>query len=80
MSEETVVGKRFTIVIPKVLRQQLGLKEGQRVLLQVEKRKLLLEPLPAEPYAVLARVVGEPYHEARDEPRAEAWLKKHAGR
>lgn len=80
MSERAVVGKRFTIVVPKAIRRRLGLKEGQSVLLSVEGGKLLVQPLPEDPYEVLKQVVGEPYDETKDEKRAEEWLMRRAGR
>ena len=30
--EEAIIGRRFTLVIPKSIREEIGLKEGQRVL------------------------------------------------
>lgn len=79
MSEQAVIGKRFTLVIPKRVREQLGLREGQRVLVRVEEGKVVVDPLPWNPYQVLERVVGEPYEEERDEGKAERWVKEHAG-
>ena len=80
MSEESVIGRRYTLVIPKTIREELTLKEGQRVLIHVEEGKIIIEPLPRNPYKVLEEVIGEPYEEERDEPEAEGWLKSHAGR
>jgi AbrB family looped-hinge helix DNA binding protein len=77
VSEQTRIGKRFTLVIPKTVRTRLGLKEGQRVLVRVEEGRLLVEPLPWNPYEVLQEVVGEPYAE-REEAAAERWLQDHA--
>ncbi len=80
MSEQVAIGKRFTIVIPKLIRKKLELKEGQSLLVRVEEAKLVLEPLPGDPYEVLKRVIGEPYEEQRDEKKAERWLRSHARR
>ncbi len=80
MSEQVAIGKRFTIVIPKLIRKKLELKEGQSLLARVEETKLVLEPLPGDPYDILERVIGEPYVERRDEKKAERWLKSHARR
>jgi len=77
MSEKAVIGKRFTLVIPKAVRERLGLREGQRVLVRVEEGRVMVEPLPWDPYGVLKEVVGEPYEE-REEAEAERWLKKRA--
>lgn len=54
-------------MIPKSIRKLLKIEEGQR---------LLIEPLPADPYKVLGEVVGRPYEEKADEKRAEKWLRK----
>jgi len=75
---EAVIGKRNTLVIPKAIREKLNLKEGQRVLMRVEEGKIVVEPLPWDPYAVLERVIREPYEEAKDETKAEKWLREHA--
>lgn len=80
MSEEAVIGKRYTLVIPKVIREELGLKEGQSILVRVEGRRIIIEPLPCDPYKVLQEVIREPYEEAREEAKAEEWLKSRAGR
>lgn len=80
MSEEVKVGKRYTLVVPKTIREELKLKEGQRVLMQVQEGRILIEPLPQNPFAVLGEIVGESYDESVEEERAERWLKEHAGR
>jgi len=80
LSEEVVVGKRYALVIPKRARAQLNLKEGQRVTVRVENGRMVLDPLPWDPYKVLEKIVTEPYEEGRDEAKAEGWLKKHASR
>ena len=81
MSEEVVVGKRYTLVIPKGIREEVGgLEEGQRVLIHVEGGKIVIEPFPRDPLETLEILIREPYDEAKDEKRAEGWLKKHASR
>jgi len=80
MSEESVIGRRYTLVIPKSVREELTLKEGQRVLIRVEDGRIVIEPLPWDPYEVLEKIVGEPYEEEREETKAERWLKSRAGR
>lgn len=80
MSEESVIGRRYTLVIPKAVREELTLKQGQRVLIRVEGKRIIIEPLPWDPYKVLEEVVGEPYKEEKEEVKAEEWLKSRAGR
>lgn len=80
MSEETVVGKRHTIVVPKAIRKKVDLEEGQKILLRVEEGRIIVEPLPTDPYKVLEEVIREPYEEKTDEAKAEEWLRKRASR
>ena len=80
ISEEALIGKRYTLVIPKPVREEMGLREGQRVLMYVEDGKLIIEPMPLNPYQILEEIVGEPYDEGEEEMKAEEWLKKNAGR
>jgi len=80
MSEEQVIGRRFTVVIPKSIRKELTVREGQRILIRIEKGKIVIEPLPFDPYSIMEEIVGESYDESKEESRAEEWLKSHAGR
>lgn len=80
MSEETVVGKRHTIVVPKAIRKKVNLEEGQKILLRVEEGRIIVEPLPTNPYKVLEEVIRESYEEKADEAKAEEWLRKRASR
>jgi AbrB family looped-hinge helix DNA binding protein len=80
MSEDTVIGKRFTLTIPKSIREDINLQEGQRVLIRIEGGKIIIEPLPMDPEAVLKEIVKESYKEESDEKLAEEWVTKHAGR
>lgn len=79
MSETTKVGKRFTVVVPKSVRQRVKLEEGQSVWVRALGNQIIIEPLPKDPYSSLAKIIGEPYDEAKDEKRAEEFLKKVAG-
>ncbi len=80
MSDIIKIGRRYTIVIPKKVREKLGLKEGAKLLLRVEGRSLIIEPLPEEPFKILEKVIGEPYKEEEDERRAIKWLMENASR
>ena len=80
MSEEIAVGKRYTLVIPKSIREEIGLKEGQNVLIYVEGGKIVIEPFPRDPFKTLDKIIREPYDETKEEKKVERWLKKHAGR
>ena len=78
MSEQTVVGKRYTIVVPKAIRKRLQLDEGQKVIITVTGNQMVVEPLPKDPYASLARIIRQPYNERKYETKAEELLKKFA--
>ena len=79
LSEDVVVGKRYTVVIPKSIRKKLKIEEGERVSIKVRGNEIVMEPLAKDPYATLARLIGEPYDERRDERKAEELTKKLAG-
>lgn len=79
MSEQTVVGKRYTIVVPKSVRKRVGLKEGQDILVKAEGNRIVIEPLQENPYETLRRIVNQPYEEGRDEMKAQKWVRRHAG-
>lgn len=77
MSEEVTIGRRFSFVIPKGVREKLGLREGQRALVRHEGDAIVVEPLPEDPYKELSEALGDfSYSEENYEKRAEEWLKK----
>jgi len=46
LTVEVKVGRKRTIVIPKAIAESLGIVEGGKVVLKVEKDKLIIEPIP----------------------------------
>ena len=44
---ETVVNKRYQITIPKEVREALGIKVGDRLIVRVEDGKIIIEPVRA---------------------------------
>ena len=80
MSVISRIGKRFTVVIPKEVRSKVNLREGSMVVIRVVGDRIVIEPLPNEPFKILEEVIGEPYHEEEDEKRAIDWLERHASR
>jgi len=77
MSEEAIIGRRYVMVIPKSIRKKIGLREGQRVFVREQAGKIIVEPLPLDPYKTLAAVLGDfTYVEEKHEKIAEAWSKK----
>lgn len=51
-----------------------------RALIYVDDGKIIIEPFLGDPLKTLDEVVREPYDEAKEEKKAERWLKKHASR
>ena len=45
MIERTVVQRRFTVTIPKKIRERLGIREGMELLWDVEGDKIILKPV-----------------------------------
>jgi AbrB family looped-hinge helix DNA binding protein len=77
MSDEVTIGRRFSVVIPRKVRRKLSLKEGQHAIVSEEEGKIVIEPLPADPYQVLGEAIGNfSYDEKKHERKAEEWLKK----
>ncbi len=74
------VGKRYTIVIPREIRKRIKIKEGTRLLVRIVDGKIVLEPLPEDPFKILDELIREPYNEKIDEKRAEEWLLRNASR
>ncbi len=78
-SESVRVGRKFTLVIPKSVREKLKIREGDILTIQVEGEKIVLTIRRSDPLKVLEEVIGEPYEEGKDEKEAERWLKENAG-
>lgn len=77
MSEEVTIGKHFTIVIPKKIREKLNIKVGQRAIVRHEQGAIMIEILPDDPYKALSDTLGDfSYNEEEYEKKAEEWLKK----
>ena len=78
MSVISRIGRRYTIVIPKEIRNKVNLKEGSLVIIRVADNKIIIEALPDDPFKVLEEVIGEPYSEEKDEDKAIEWLMEYA--
>lgn len=74
MSEVVRIGKRYTIVIPKKIREKLGLKEGQSTEAKVEEGRLIITPKAQDPYKRLSKLIGDVTYDERAEKKAEKWL------
>lgn len=77
MSEEVKIGRKYAVIIPRNVRKKLGLKEGQRALVREEVGRVVIEPLPDDPYQVLRQTLGNfSYTESKYERKAEGWLRR----
>ena len=78
MSVISRIGRRYTLVIPKEIREKANIKEGSLVIIRVVDNRIIIETLPDDPFKVLEEVIGEPYYEEKDEEKAIKWLMEHA--
>ncbi|MEM2082664.1 MAG: AbrB/MazE/SpoVT family DNA-binding domain-containing protein [Candidatus Bathyarchaeia archaeon] len=77
MSAEVIIGRRFTIVIPKAIREKLHIKVGQRAMMRYEGGRILIELLPDDPHRALSEALGDfSYSEEEHEKGAEEWLRE----
>lgn len=75
MSEEMVtIGRRYSIVIPKCLRESLDLRVGDKLSMRVIGDRLVMRGLPRDPFETLERIIGESYDKSREEKRVEEGL------
>lgn len=44
MVENSIVHRKFTLTIPKRVREELNIREGMEILWRVEDNKIILEP------------------------------------
>ncbi len=72
-SEVVRVGKRFAVVIPKSVRESVGLKEGQQLEVKVEGRSIVLTPRP-DPFKRLGELLSGIRYDEEAEREAERWL------
>ena len=45
--QETVVTKRYQVMIPKEVREALGIKAGDKLVVKIEEGKIIMEPVRA---------------------------------
>jgi len=74
MSEFIKIGKRYTIVIPKKIREKLRLKEGQTSEIEIDKGKLVITPKVPDPFEKMDELIGSITYEDKIEKKAEKWL------
>ena len=78
VSETTKVGKRYTVVVPKSVREKVRLDEGQRVWIRASDGQIVIEPLPSNPSEVFSQLIPRQYSEQKYERKTEEFLMKNA--
>lgn len=56
---EIKISSKGQLVIPKYLREALGMKSGSIVLASLEGNKIILMPKPSDPLEAIKKVGGE---------------------
>ena len=74
MGENVKIGKRYTIVIPKSLREKLGIKENQMAEIEVDAGKLVITPKTADPFKKLSELMGDIKYDEKLERKVEKSL------
>ncbi len=78
MVERTVVQRRFTVTIPKKIRERLGIREGMELLWDVEGDRIILKPVSL--MDLVARFEGAvDYTEEVKEEVERLFLQRHEG-
>jgi len=72
------VGERYTIVIPKEIRRSLGIKKGQLLRVLSDGERIIIEPLPEDPFKVFEQILGGFQYSREDRLKAEKFLLKEA--
>jgi len=78
MVERTIVQRRFTVTIPKKIRERLGIREGMELLWDVEGGRIILKPVSL--MDLVARFEGAvDYTEEVKEEVERLFLQRHEG-
>jgi len=73
------IGKRFSVIIPKEIREKLGLKEGDVIIIKKKESDIVISTEKISPFKKLANLLGTiPYNEKVEE-EAEKFLVKLIG-
>ncbi len=46
LTTESQIGKKHAIYLPKIIVEEIDLREGMKILITVDGNKLIIEPLP----------------------------------
>ncbi|RLE73568.1 MAG: hypothetical protein DRZ80_06100, partial [Thermoprotei archaeon] len=72
------IGERYTVVIPKEIREKLGIKKGQLVRVSTDGRKIILEPIVENPFKTFEKILGDFTYDREARKKAEKELLKEA--
>ncbi len=76
MSEKSVIRKRFTLVIPKKIRERLNLNVDDVVNLRVEDESIIITPIRENPFEKLDRLAKDVIYDEKAKQNSENELKK----
>lgn len=76
MSEKSVIRKRFTLVIPKKIRERLNLNVDDVVNVKVEDESIIITPVREDPFDKLDRLAKDIIYDEKSKVDAENELKK----
>ncbi|MHA1265864.1 MAG: AbrB/MazE/SpoVT family DNA-binding domain-containing protein [Candidatus Helarchaeota archaeon] len=68
------IGKRFSVIIPKEIREKLGLKEGDLITIKKSENKIIITPEKISPFKKLANLVGDIRYNDETKKEAEKYL------
>lgn len=71
---KTRIGKRFSVIIPKDIREKLGLKEGDLITIRKTENKIIITPERISPFKKLANLLGDIRYNDETEKEAEKFL------
>ena len=73
---KTRIGKRFSLIIPKDIREKIGLKEGDLVTIRKEKNLIIIIPEKVSPFKKLSNLIGDIKYDEKAEEDVEKFLSK----
>ena len=73
------IGKRFSVIIPKEIREKLGLKEGDLISIKKIENKIIITPEKISPFEKLANILGDIQYDEKIEEDVENFLLKLGG-
>lgn len=73
---KTRIGKHFSLIIPKDIREKIGLKEGDLVTIRKEKNLIIIIPEKVSPFKKLSNLIGDIKYDEKAEEDVEKFLSK----